>query len=167
MSDLVKLYNPANASALTSEEIDGLQKLTSEEIKELAKEYPNVSMQRAYLLIADSKKPVEKQLPTLSSFENLWNLREKNGQRSWVAIGFKGTYKPSPVQSSLRIKKTEVVDLSETELLSLPGFKQNGVVKKINEDMANLSEFLEKDIEPQPEKVKVTKIRKTKKTATK
>lgn len=121
MSDLVKLYNPANAGALTPEQLSGLQKLTSAEIKELALAYPNMTMQRAYLLIVDGTKPSGKQLPSLSSFENLWNLREKNGLRNFVAFGFKGTYKPAPSIPGKR--KTEVRDLSDTELMSLPGFK--------------------------------------------
>jgi hypothetical protein len=137
MTDLVKLYNPANASGLTPAELEGLQKLSSAEIKELATAYPNMTMQRAYLLIIDSTKPVDKQLPSLSSFENLWNLREKNSLRQYVAFGFKGNYKP--VQKRIPAKKIEVVDLSEQELMTLPGFKtadaehpaEEVVVKKV------------------------------------
>jgi len=121
MNDIVKLYNPANAAALTEDEIQNLQKLTSSEIKILAQAYPNVTMQRAYLLIIDSKKQILKQLPTLSSFENLWNLREKNGKREYVAYGFKG-YKQKIVPLNRPIKR-EVVDLSDVELMTLPGFK--------------------------------------------
>lgn len=125
MTDLVKLYNPANADSLTPEQVEGLQKLTSAEIKELAIAYPNATMQRAYLLIIDSTKPVEKQLPTLNSFENLYNLREKNGLRQYVAYWFKGTYKPRMISPGFqRPKKVEVVDLSDEELLTLPGFKK-------------------------------------------
>lgn len=120
MTDLVKLYNPANAASLTAQDLAGLQKLTSAQIKELAVAYPNMTMQRAYLLIVDGTKPAGKQLPTLSTFENLWNLREKNAQRNFVAFGFKGNYKTNTVQPK---KKVEVLDLSDSELMSLPGFK--------------------------------------------
>lgn len=129
MTDLVKLYNPANAASLTTKEIEGLQKLNSAQIKELAIAYPNMTMQRAYLLIGESGKPVEKQLLRLSSFENLWNLREKNGQRNYVAFNFRNIYKPLKLLSPVKSKKTEVVDLSDTELLSLPGFKTGVDVK--------------------------------------
>lgn len=123
MTDLVKLYNPASAAALTPDQIAGLQKLSDSDLKELAKAYPNVSMQRAYLLIIDSRKPAEKQLPTLSSFENLYNLRTKNSMKSYVAYNFKGyKVKPGFIQPKGK-KKTEVLDLSDSELLSLPGFK--------------------------------------------
>jgi len=149
MSEIVKLYNPANAAALTPQQIEGLQTLTSEQIKELAKAYPNMTMQRAYLLIIDSKSklPKEKQLPTLSTFENLWNLRERNGLKSYVAIGFRGQVKQKPNSITARPKKSVVVDLSDQELLTLPGFKmkaENGVT------------------EMPAEKVKVTKVKKAK-----
>lgn len=137
MSDLVKLYNPANSASLTPEQIAGMQNLTSPEIKELAVAYPNMTMQRAYLLIVDSSKPTDKQLPQLSSFENLWNLREKNGLRKFVAYGFKGVYLP------IKKKKVETLDLSDVELLSLPGFKTS------NEEIP-------------PETVQVKKVRKSK-----
>lgn len=123
MSDLVKLYNPANAGSLTQEQVEGLQKLTSPEIKLLAQAYPNAVMQRAYLLIIDSKKEITKQLPALSSFENLYNLREKNGQRQFVAFAFRSGYKPQIKTQVTKVKKTEVLDLSNTDLMSLPGFK--------------------------------------------
>lgn len=147
MSNLVKLYNPANADILTSDELAGLQNLTSDEIKELAIAYPNRTMQKAFLLIIDSSKPVNKQLAALSTFENLWNLREKNGLRKFVAYGFKGSYKQVTTRSqNISSKKKEVLDLSETELLSLPGFKTA-------------------DIETKPEEVPVKKIsRKSKPT---
>lgn len=122
MSDLVKLYNPANAASLTPEQIAGLQELNSAQIKELAVAYPNMTMQRTYLLIIDSSKPLEKQLPNLSTFENLWNLREKNGLRKFVAYNFKGNYRSRPV-AHVKGKTSQVLDLSDTELLTLPGFK--------------------------------------------
>lgn len=122
MSDLVKLYNPANASALSEEDILGLRNLTSPQIKELANAYPNLTMQRAYLLIVDGSKAVDKQIPNLSTFENLWNLREKNGQKRYVAYNFRGNYKPKHVTAT-RINRREVIDLSDEELRTLPGFK--------------------------------------------
>lgn len=141
MTDTVRLYNPANSAALTNDQVDGLQKLTNDELKELAAAYPNATMQRAYLLIIDSSKPLEKQLPNLSTFENLWNLRVKNGLTKFVAYNFKGNYKPKNI-ASIPAKRTQIVDLSDTELISLPGFKSKDAV------------------EP-PQDVKVTKVVKT------
>lgn len=156
MSDLVKLYNPASAGSLTPDQIEGLQKLTSAEIKELATAYPNTTMQRAYLLIIDNSKPVDKQLPMLSSFENLWNLREKNGLKKYVAFNFKGGYKVNAVASR---RKSEVVDLSETELLSLPGFNKP-LLKPGEGGIKSVQEIKTEDLS-----VPVTKIKKVSKTS--
>jgi hypothetical protein len=126
MIDIVKLYNPASAAGLNPDQVAGLQKLTDSELKELAKAYPNVTMQRAYLLIIDTRKSPDKQLPTLSSFENLYNLRTKNNMKSYVAYNFKGYKVPSKTvtQKGKSVKKkVEVLDLSDAELLTLPGFK--------------------------------------------
>ncbi len=140
MTDLVKLYNPASAAGLTPDQVAGLQKLTDSELKELAKAYTNVVMQRAYLLIIDTRKSPDKQLPTLSSFENLYNLRTKNNMKSYVAYGFKGVNKPKPVNIKKSAKrKVEVLDLSDTELLTLPGFKSIPItsvpVKKVGKSV--------------------------------
>src|SRR5688572_8861823 len=103
MTDLVKLYNPANAAGLTPDQVAGLQKLTDGELKELAKAYPNVTMQRAYLLIIDTRKSPDKQLPTLSSFENLYNLRTKNNMKSYVAYNFKGYKREGTPKASYKV----------------------------------------------------------------
>lgn len=128
MTDIVKTYNPANAAGLTPEQIEGLQNLTVDEIKQLADAYPNASYPAAYLLIIDKSKPVEKQLPTLSSFPNLYNLITRNGLKNFAALNFKGNYKP--VRNSVAMpsrttnaKRREVLDLDNTELMHLPGFK--------------------------------------------
>lgn len=141
MTDLIKLYNPANSGSLTPEQLEGMQKLTSPEIKELAIAYPNLTMQRAYLLIIDSTQPPGKQLARLSTFENLWNLREKNAQRNYVAYGFKGAVQAKSLPT--KAKKVEVLDLSEVELMDLPGFKSKDKVEPAQE-------------------VKVVKVKKTK-----
>jgi hypothetical protein len=147
MSDIVKLYNPANAAALTPEQTQGLQNLTTDEIGQLAKAYPN-GTGGAYLLIVDSATPAHKQLPRLSTFQNLYNLRTLNGMKGQVAIGFKGNYKPQRVNAPLKAKRQEVVDLSDVELLNLPGFK-TGVGTNKEENIP-------------PETVQVTKVKEKK-----
>src|SRR6185369_12205212 len=122
MTDLVKLYNPASAASLTPDQLQALQTLTNDQIRELAQAYPNATMQQAYLLIIDSQKPISKQIPNLSTFESLWNLRTKNGQKQYVAFNFKANYKPTNIKV-VTPKRIEVRDLSDTELMSLPGFK--------------------------------------------
>ncbi len=100
-------------------------------------------MQKAYLLIIDSSKQIHKQLPALSTFENLYNLREKNGMKTFVAYAFRGNYKPQRV-TQVRPKKSEVIDLSDVEIMTLPGFKT------FNETVP-------------PQEVEVKKVRKQKK----
>ncbi len=134
MTDIIKLYNPANAAALTQEEIINLQSLKLEQIKELAKAYPNSSHTRAYLLIIDSKKPVEKQLPQLSTWQNLYNLITRNGLRGFVAYGFRATtQKPNRTIGKVsKVRRSEVLDLSDQELMTLPGFRtkaENGEIR--------------------------------------
>jgi hypothetical protein len=129
MIDIVKLYNPANAASLTPEQIEGLKFLSDDELKQLAMAYPNKIMVTAYLLIIDKSKPVEKQIPNLNTFEGLYSLRARNGLKNYVAFNFKANYKPRNI-SPVKPRKTEVKDLTDTELLHLPGFKtKNEVIK--------------------------------------
>lgn len=146
MTDVVKLYNPANASALTSQQIADMQNLTSDEIRQLAQAYPNAASTSAYLLIVDMRKEPAKQIPTLSSWESLFNLRERNGRREFVAFSFRGVYQPRAIPATRFVpKKIQVIDLSDTELMSLPGFKlpdktigpQDVEIKKVNRTYAN------------------------------
>lgn len=155
MTDLIKLYNPANASALTPEDIAGLQKLESPQIKQLAQAYPNMTTSRSYLLIVDKNKPIEKQIPMLSTYENLWNLREKNAQRQYVPYGFRGAVKLKTPTGKAR--RTEVLDLSETELMELPGFRKPGT------EAATAPVEVSKGLQL-PSEVKVTKIKKVPKS---
>jgi hypothetical protein len=129
MIDIVKLYNPANAASLTPEQIEGLQFLSDDELKQLALAFPNKVMITAYLLIIDKSKPLNKQIPNLNTFEGLYNLRAKNGLKNYVAFNFKANYKPKTI-TPVKPRKTEVKDLSDTELLRLPGFKTKDEVVK-------------------------------------
>lgn len=136
MSDFLKLYNPQNASTLTPEQIAGLQSLTLEQIKQLAVAYPNRIYNKGYLLVKDTKGrvPMERQLPSLSTFENLYNLITKNNFKSYVAVGFKGQ---TQARTNVKPRRQEVVDLSDADLMHLPGFKlarQNGGEEVIPEE---------------------------------
>lgn len=135
MTDFLKTYKPENAAALTTEQVQEMRSLTIDQIKALAKEYPNRIYNRAYLLILDSKSKLapDKQLPTLSTWENLYNLITKNGLK-YVAIGFRGQGQVKQRTVNVRPRKSEVIDLSDAELMSLPGFvlaKKNGETEVI------------------------------------
>jgi len=136
MSDIVKLYNPANAAALTAAEIENLQYLTTDEIKELATAYPNGAYQNAYLLIIDTTKDRVRQIPAASSFQNLYNLRAKHGLVNFVIQNFRTNYSRKTIQPVAKGKPGPVLDLSDTELMSLPGFK---TLPEINQDPVTVS----------------------------
>lgn len=146
MIDFIKLYNPANSAALTPQEIQAMQSLTHDQIKQLAKAYPNTSNPRAYLMIVDSKKPAEKQLPQLSTFENLYNLITKNGMKSFVPFGFRGGIKQKTSMSKVRVRRSEVLDLSDAELKTLPGFRTKDTVQPAQEMV--VTRVKSKDIAP-------------------
>lgn len=139
---IVKLYNPQTSSALTPEQIEEMRTLTFDQIKALAKEYPNRSS-RAYLLIIDTKSkiPIEKQLPSLSTWENLYNLISKHNLK-FVAVGFRGQVKQTVRSSNVRPRRSEVVDLSDAELMDLPGFtlpRKNGGVEVIEPEVVQVA----------------------------
>lgn len=143
MTDFLKIYKPENAAALTPEQIEGIRNLTTEEIKQLAKAYPNERYPRAYLLIIDTKSkiPIEKQLPSLSTWENLYNLITKNNLK-FVAVGFRGQVKQTVRSSNVRPRRSEVVDLSDAELMDLPGFtlpRKNGGVEVIEPEVVQVA----------------------------
>ena len=150
MSDIVKLYNPANADALTAADIDNLQHLTTDQIRELAVAYPNSAYQNAYLLIVDKTKDARSQSPSATSFENLYNLHAKHGLVNYVAFNFRRNFRRAPVVSVPKGQPGPVMDLSDTELMSLPGFK---VLPAIDTDPVIIDEG---------KSVKVTKVKKEK-----
>lgn len=160
MSEIIKTFNPANAASLTHQQLNDLQNLTTDQIKELARAYPNGSFSRAYLLIVD-RTNTKRQLPTLSTFEHLLNIRTKNGLQNYVAVGFRGNYKPvSVVQNGQR--KREVLDLSDTELLTLPGFKTGVGTKKeesFPEETVEVTKVERQVVEPKKEESK--RVRRT------
>lgn len=160
MSEIVKLYNPANSGSLTPEQVAGLQTLTDDQLKELKAVYPNSSISRAYLLIIDKTKPPEKQLPSLSTFENLYNLRVKNGQKQWVAYAYKGSYKPTTI-TPVKARRTEVRDMTDVELMELPGLKlgigKNSGAKLVNEKLVEVVSPDKLD-EPKVEVVQPVKV---------
>jgi len=123
MTDILSLYNPANAAALTEEQIAAMQLLTTAEIRQLAIAYPNKAFHNAYLLIVDRNVDIKKQPPSATSFENLYNLRAKHGLENWVAYNFRTNFKRNVLQPVAKQEVGRVLDLSDTELMSLPGFK--------------------------------------------
>lgn len=86
---IVEVYGPGNGANLTEEQLAHLPELTSEEIAELAKAYPNGPTQRAYLHLRDTSKKDNQQTFPLSTWQNLNSLR-RLGQNNLVVAGYKG-----------------------------------------------------------------------------
>lgn len=126
MSDLIQLYNPQNARALSSKEIEAMQHFSNEQIEELAKAYPNQPRGNNYLVLINTQLPANEQVYQLSTWQNLAALRRLN-QGHFSAYSFNTVFnnKDTPkVGVSLPAK---VVDLSSADLSQAQGFKPSDV----------------------------------------
>lgn len=88
---VTKTYNPKTAASLKKSDLDAMQNLTSEDISQLAKTYPNTASQNAYLVLKDKTKEDKDQIFPLSTWQNLHDLH-KIGQTNFVAVGFKDAF---------------------------------------------------------------------------
>lgn len=84
--EIIKLFNPANESNVTTEQ---MRSLTDEQIGWLADAYPNTPTGGAYLILHDNRLPDDRQLKPLSTWQNLHTLRVKNSQKNLSAMGFR------------------------------------------------------------------------------
>lgn len=116
---LIELYNPTNAASLTPEQVTGLQNLSDAQICALAKAYPNKPRGNAYLVLYDKDMPMNKQLFTLSTWNNLCNLRSKMSKKNYVAYTFKALFIQTTGNNTQRAaampSQKEVVDISTSE----------------------------------------------------
>lgn len=85
--EFVDLYNPRNAAELTQEELDAMKGFTKEQLQELARKYPNTGTGKPYLLLYNTKLPVEKQTYAPSTYQNLLGLW-KQGLKNFVIFTF-------------------------------------------------------------------------------
>jgi hypothetical protein len=93
IEEIIELYNPFNASKLTQEEVAAMADFDRDTLKALAAAYPNEKFPNAYLILKDKSKADNKQLNSLSTWKNLYELR-KVGQNNFVAASFKSIFKP-------------------------------------------------------------------------
>lgn len=112
----IERFNPARAKELTVEDLAAMQGLTVEDLKELAKAYPNSPSQAAYLILLDTKKKPKEQLYSLSTWANLYNLH-KLGQTHFAALSFKSVFN----KSEQNLKVAPVQDLTTEEKTNAPG----------------------------------------------
>lgn len=127
MSDIFEIYNPLNAKKLTQDQIDYMQHLTREEVKELARLYPNSKYHYNYLLIFDSTKEQGKTMDQLSTWPNLnalWNsnhtqFKAHNFRNNVQKVNEEKVAAKIPVHVG-----PKVVDLSEIEAQNAVGLKK-------------------------------------------
>ena len=120
--NIVELYNPQNASNLSIEEVEAMQHLSDDEIKLLAKAYPNQATKNAYLKYYVTSEKNEQQRYPRGTWQNLYNLRKMN-RKDIVAIGFVGSIAPViSVPLVSKVSKTTVVDLKSVD--NLEGLKK-------------------------------------------
>lgn len=120
MKDFIHLYNPNNATNLTEQEIAAMQELTDDQIRELAERYPNHSIANTYLLLKDMS--AKTQIYPASTWQNLYNLRVKNGMKKYIPFTFKSIFikRATPV---IPIQE-KVQDLTQNEIDKAEGIKK-------------------------------------------
>lgn len=105
----VSIYNPANAHSLTAEQLAAMKDFTKEDLKQLAKAFPNTA-KGAFLVLEDRTKKAKDQINPLSTWQNLFNLYVQ-GNTNFFAVGYKSTF----VKKKNPLKVAPVQDISEDD----------------------------------------------------
>lgn len=128
----INTYNPGNSS-ITADELNAMKDFSDDEIRELAKTYPNSPNGNAYLVYYDNKTDAKSQLYPLGTWANLAALR-KLGYKHILAYSFKDKfYQKKAVANAHKPTPSRTVDLSVTE--KLEGLK---VSVPVGEGTANI-----------------------------
>lgn len=134
--NIIELYNPRNAAKLTPEQVQAMQDLTLDEIKELAEAYPNQPTGNAYLKFYIKSDPADKQRFPLGTWNNLYNLR-KLGKEDILPFGFVNTKMPFVQTKAGVVKRT--VDLGAEEVIE--GMKAVDVNTEAANDFSNEEDY--------------------------
>lgn len=94
------IYAPANSKNLLPEQIAAMEFFTIDQLRELARLFPNKAVHNTYLILKDNRK-TGKQLHPRSTWENLLNLHAI-GQKHFVAATFADLFQkqPDPVRTA-------------------------------------------------------------------
>lgn len=93
--ELVKKFNPANAGTLSQEDLEIFRGLSNDELKVLAQAYPNSPSRKPYLILYDNNVKPEKQLFSLSTYQNLYNVRKFSNLNNFVPYDFRSVVFPT------------------------------------------------------------------------
>lgn len=132
--DIIEIYNPANASKLTEEQVQAMKDLTDEEITALAEAYPNQPTGNAYLRYYDKNEKESLQRYPLGTWKNLANLR-KLGKKELLPFGFLKSVQPINANKntkSLVPTTKRTVDLGADE--KIEGLKGEPIAVNANAD---------------------------------
>lgn len=129
--EFLELYNPANLKNLSQEQISAMATLTIDQLRELAKTYPNKAIQRPYIVMID--KTLVKQVYPLATWENLYELH-KLGQTKYLAHHVVGKFNAKTAGTT---PVAPVQDLTKAAAKSSEGLKSaqpqegaNGITSK-------------------------------------
>lgn len=131
MTDIIKIYNPDAAKQLAKADVAAMMELTTDQIKELAKAYPNKPTGNAYLILYDKQKKEKDQLYSLSTWGNLANLH-KMGKTNFAAFTFRSLFN----QAAAVQKVAAVQDLTPDQVKAAIGGVKKGVDQNLKEDKA-------------------------------
>lgn len=106
--ELITKFNPANAGTLSEEDLTNFRALTTEQIGVLAKAYPNSPSRRPYLVLFDHNVKPDKQLYSLSTYQNLYNVRKFSNLNSIVPYDFKLAVFPIRERQRAQVKPSRV-----------------------------------------------------------
>lgn len=115
MKDFLEKLNPANAKALSENEIAEAQTLTIEQIGQLAEKYPNKRYANNYLRLRNKRLPNEQQSFPLSSWQNLYSLVKGAGQSQFCFHSFLNTHLQMAVDISANVSQVPA-DTTTAEL---------------------------------------------------
>lgn len=120
-------YDPANAKNLTPEDIAAMKDFTNDDLLTLAQLFPNKAQGGAYLIIGNTNMKV--QTGNRGTFQNLYNLKVKNGQKQFFAMSYTSLFRVAPKQPAIG----KLVDLTNEEIKQRPGFGAAIAAKQIKE----------------------------------
>lgn len=159
---LIQKFNPATLGNLSAEDVEIMRNLTTDQINVLAEAYPNQPHRKAYLRLYDKNVPAAKQLYSLSTWQNLRNLRKfqsKNNLVAWDVFSVKASVS-LPVKSMTPVAgaqspRKKVVDLSPKEAAAeLQKLTRPALTPAPAQEIIAGPEKIEA---PEPEKVKADK----------
>jgi|GEM_PF-6643365 len=152
MNDFLNIYNPNHAFQLTQEQIEAMQTLTDEQIKELASRYPNTGHSSAYLVLKDTS--AKHQIYPASTWQNLYNLRVKNERKNYIAYTFKSLFIKTRSNNDIPVSD-KVQDLTQSEIETAPGISRVDRLRTLSiqadKDLENSQQSFNQELDEFPD----------------